>query len=111
MTEKETSEKYDMGVTLRAPDVNYPHLSAPPSAAASLSTYLKGTAELPRHQGKSRQRSSAAHLSAVQEQNFVVVVKWQPMGVATLFGGLDPALLGTLEAARDATFDDTDILA
>jgi hypothetical protein len=40
----------------------------------------------------------------------VVVVKWQPMGVATLFGGLDPALLGTLEAARDATLDDSDIL-
>jgi hypothetical protein len=32
------------------------------------------------------------------------------MGVATLFGGLDSALLGTLEAARDATLDDTDIL-
>jgi hypothetical protein len=30
--------------------------------------------------------------------------------VATLFGGLDPALLGTLEAARDATLDNSDIL-
>jgi hypothetical protein len=40
----------------------------------------------------------------------VVVVKWQPMGVATLFGGLDPALLDTLEAARDATLDHSDIL-
>jgi hypothetical protein len=49
-------------------------------------------------------------LCAVQGENFVVVFKWQTMGVATLFGGLDSALLGTLEAARDATFDDTDIL-
>jgi hypothetical protein len=44
-------------------------------------------------------------------KNFVAVFKWQTMGVATLFGGLDSALLGTLEAAQDATFDDTDILA
>jgi hypothetical protein len=68
-------------------------------------------------------------LCAVQGENFVIVFKWQTMGVATLFGGLDSAtlfggldsatlfsgldsaLLGTLEAARDATFDDTDILA
>jgi hypothetical protein len=56
----------------------------------------------------------------VQGKNFVKVFKWQTMGgatlfggldSATLFGGLDSALLGTLEAARDATFDDTDILA
>jgi hypothetical protein len=67
-------------------------------------------------------------LCAVQGKNFVIVFK--SMGVATLFGGLDSAtlfggldsatlfggldsatLFGALEAARDATFDDTDILA
>jgi hypothetical protein len=58
-------------------------------------------------------------LCAVQGKNFVKVFKC--MGVATLFGGLDSAtlfggldsatLFGALEAARDATFDDTDILA